>query len=212
MHQQFFEQLKFRLSQALPGGVAQQKMASTLRSALHLPAGPNENTRISAILILFYPIENLIHIPMIVRPVYKGVHSGQVGFPGGRVEEGDKDLVDTALREAREEIGIIPHTIEVLGMLSTLYIPASNYLVHPVVGTTAFRPDFKPDAYEVDKLLEVPLDELQDITRIGTKQMVVRDHITIQAPYYDLQGQTVWGATAMIISELNTILEEITQK
>ncbi len=212
MHQLFFEQLKFRLSQALPGEQAQQKMASSIRSTLRLPAQPNENTRISAVLILFYPLDNLIHIPMIVRPVYTGVHSGQVGFPGGRVEEGDKDLIETALREAQEEIGIIPHTIEILGMLSALYIPASNYLVHPVVGTISFRPDFKPDAYEVDKLLEVPLDELQDITRIGTKEIVVRDHITIQAPYYDLQGQTVWGATAMIISELNTILEEISQK
>jgi hypothetical protein len=97
-------------------------------------------------------------------------------------------------------------------MLSALYIPASNYFVHPVVGTVSFRPDFKPDAYEVDKVLEVPLDELQDITRIGTKEIVVRDNITILAPYYDLQGQTVWGATAMIISELNMLIEEIIRK
>jgi 8-oxo-dGTP pyrophosphatase MutT (NUDIX family) len=212
MHQLFFEQLKTRLSQALPGAPAQQKMASSMRNALRLPVQPNEQTRISAVLILFYPSESLIHIPMIVRPVYSGVHSGQVGFPGGRVEEGDKDLIDTALREAQEEIGIIPQTIEVLGMLSALYIPASNYLVHPVVGTVSFRPDFKPDAYEVDKVLEVPLDELQDITRIGTKEIVVRDNITILAPYYDLQGQTVWGATAMIISELNMLIEEIIRK
>jgi hypothetical protein len=82
-------------------------------------------------------------------------------------------------------------------------------MVLPVIGSTLQRPDFKPDPYEVDCLLEVPLDELQDVTRIGSKEIVVRDSITIQAPFYDLQGHTVWGATAMIISELNAILSEL---
>jgi 8-oxo-dGTP pyrophosphatase MutT (NUDIX family) len=184
-------------------------MASTLRSTLRLPAQPDEHTRISAVLILFYPVENIIHIPLMVRPVYKGVHSGQVSLPGGRREEGDHTLMETALREAKEEIGVVPGQIEILGTLSELYVPASNFLVLPVVGATSQRPDFKPDPYEVDRLLEVPLDEIQDVTRIGSKEIVVRDTITIQAPYYDLQGQTVWGATAMIISELNTILAEL---
>jgi 8-oxo-dGTP pyrophosphatase MutT (NUDIX family) len=209
MHQLFFERIKERLKQALPGSAAQAKMASTLRSTLRLPAQPNEHTRSSAVLILFYPFENMIHIPLMVRPVYKGVHSGQVSLPGGRKEEGDVTLTETALREAKEEIGIIPQEVEVLGTLSELYVPASNHLVLPIVGAASKRPDFKPDPYEVDRLLEVPLDELQDVTRIGSKEIVVRDNITIQAPYYDLQGQTVWGATAMIISELNAILSEL---
>ena len=209
MHQLFFEKIKDRLKQTLPGPAAQVKMASTLRNTLHLPAHPNEYTRRSAVLILFYPVENIIHIPLMVRPVYKGVHSGQVSLPGGRWEESDPTLTETALREAQEEIGIIPQQVEILGALSELYVPASNFLVLPVVGATSQRPDFKPDPYEVERLLEVPLDELQDVTRIGSKEIIVRDSITIQAPYYDLQGQIVWGATAMIISELNTVLEEL---
>jgi 8-oxo-dGTP pyrophosphatase MutT (NUDIX family) len=209
MHQLFFEKIKERLKQALPGSAAQVKMASTLRSTLSLPAQPNEHTRKSAVLILFYPFENIIHIPLMVRPVYKGVHSGQVSLPGGRWEEGDPTLIETALREAQEEVGIIPNHIEILGTLSELYVPASNFMVLPVVGAATQRPDFKPDPYEVDRLLEVPLDELQDITRIGSKEIVVRESITIQAPYYDLQGHTVWGATAMIISELNEIISEV---
>lgn len=211
MDQLFFEQLKTRLSHVLPGAAAQQKMASTLRTTLLLPSQPNAQTRLSAVLILFYPADGIIHIPMIVRPVYKGVHSGQVSFPGGRAEEIDKDLTETALREAHEEIGILPADIQILGMLSQLYVPASNFLVYPVVGSMSFQPGFKPDPYEVDMLLEVPLDELLDVTRMGSKEIVVRDNITIQAPYYDLQGQTVWGATSMIISELITIIEEIKQ-
>lgn len=118
-------------------------------------------------------------------------------------------LIHTALREAREEIGILPEEVEILGTLSELFVPASNFMVLPVVGAMTFRPDFKPDSYEVDTLLEVPLDELQDVTRIGSKEMIVRDNIPIQAPFYDLQGQTVWGATAMIISELLAALDEI---
>lgn len=207
MHQIFFDRIKKRLTQALPGVAAQQKMASSVRSLI-LKNTPDAATRTSAVLILLYPMEGRTHVPLILRPVYKGVHSGQVAFPGGRFEQTDKSLIDTALREAKEEIGILPGTVDVLGMLSPLYIPASNHIVYPVIGAVSYQPAFKADAYEVEKLLEVPLDELQDITRIGSKEIMVRDNIVVQAPYYDLQGQTVWGATAMIISEFLAVLEE----
>jgi 8-oxo-dGTP pyrophosphatase MutT (NUDIX family) len=203
-----FEQLKKRLSKTLPGVTAQEKMASSIRTALRLKADPDEHTRKSAVLLLFYPEGEQIFLPMIVRPVYAGVHSGQVAFPGGRMEETDRDLPATALREAHEEIGVLPATVEVLGLLSPLFIPASNYMVYPVVGATNVRPDFNTDPREVAQLLEIPLNDLLDATRIGTKEIVVRDNITIQAPFYDLQGQTVWGASAMILSELLVVLEE----
>jgi 8-oxo-dGTP pyrophosphatase MutT (NUDIX family) len=208
-HITLFEQLKKRLSQTLPGVAAQEKMASSIRTALRLKADPDELTRKSAVLLLFYPEADQIFLPMIVRPVYTGVHSGQVAFPGGRMEDTDRDLPDTALREAHEEIGIPPATVEVLGLLSPLFIPASNYIVYPVVGAIDVRPDFNTDPREVAQLLEIPLNDLLDATRIGTKEIVVRDNITIQAPFYDLQGQMVWGASAMILSELLVVLEEI---
>ncbi len=207
MHQIFFDRIKKRLRQALPGAAAQHKMASSARN-ITLQTLPDANTRLSAVLILLYPLDGRMHVPLILRPVYKGVHSGQVSFPGGRFEEDDRSLINTALREAKEETGILPANVDVLGMLSPLYIPASNHMVYPVIGATTSRPDFKPDAYEVDKLLEVPLDELQDITRIGSKEIIIRDNIVIQAPFYDLQGQTVWGATAMIISEFLAVIQE----
>lgn len=96
-----------------------------------------------------------------------------------------------------------------MGNLTPLFVPASNSLVQPVVGSVGFRPDFKPDAYEVAQLLEVPLTQLQDVTRTGSKEIIVQENVLVQAPYYDLQGQTVWGATAMIISELLAVLAEI---
>lgn len=208
-YKNLFRLLKKRLEQTLPGVSAQEKMASSIRSALQLNKLPDEQTRESAVLILFYPSPENIYIPMIVRPVYKGVHSGQVAFPGGRKEEIDHTFVDTALREAYEEIGIVPQTVEVLGMLSPLFVPASNYMVYPIVGGTDTRPSFVLDPREVAHLVEIPLPELQDASIIGFKEITVRD-IMVQAPFYLVQEQTVWGASAMILSELLTVLEEIT--
>jgi 8-oxo-dGTP pyrophosphatase MutT (NUDIX family) len=208
-HFALFSSLKKRLDQALPGVAAQEKMASSIRSALRLKSQPDELTRKSAVLILFYPEGEQIYLPMIVRPVYSGVHSGQVAFPGGRMEDSDPDYAYTALREANEEIGIQPAAVDVLGKLSPLFIPASNYMVYPVVGAANVRPVFQLDPREVAQLVEIPLHELQDITRKGFKEIVIRDNLTIQAPFYDLQGQTVWGASAMILSELLAVLQEI---
>ncbi len=206
MHELYFEKVRQRLQAALPGEKAQLRMAATGRTRPGTYLTPNAATRTGAVLILFYPHGGLIHVPMIRRPVYPGVHSGQVAFPGGRVDETDENLVGTALREAHEEVGVRPAEVEVLGLLTPLFVHASNFMVHPVVGAARSRPDFKPDLYEVDALLEVPLDELQDVTRIGSKEIIVREGIAIQAPYYDLQGHTVWGATAMMISELLEVL------
>lgn len=208
MHQRFFKQLKERLEQSLPGIIAQQRMASSIRQTLRLKANPDAYTRQSAVLILLYPSNGIVHVPLILRPVYRGVHSGQVGFPGGRAEESDKDLIATALREAQEEIGIQPESVEIVGLLSPLFVPASNFIINPVVGATSVRPAFVPDPREVDTLLEVPLDELRDVNKIGEKEISVGD-ISVRAPYYDLQGQTVWGATAMVLSEFLVVLEEV---
>lgn len=158
-------------------------------------------------LILFYPYQGSIHLPLILRPQYDGVHAGQMAFPGGRMERNDESLIRTALREAQEEIGIRLTDVNVLGKLTELFIPPSNFFVLPVIGAIPYRPDFYPDPREVEQVIEVPLDTLLDDTIVGDTQIDVRG-ITIDAPFYQIQNHRVWGATAMMIAELLTIIAE----
>jgi 8-oxo-dGTP pyrophosphatase MutT (NUDIX family) len=207
--QQFFQQLENRLQQPLPGEAAHNLMASTVRTNVKFKMKPNDETRQSAVLILFYPDEGALKLPLILRPVYNGVHSGQVALPGGRKEESDKDFIETALRESHEEIGIAPEEVKILGSLSDLFVFASNHLVRPVVGYYAQKPTFNVDPREVDQLIEVPLGMLLDKSIRGITNMVVSGNIEIAAPYFGISGYTVWGATAMILSELVTIIDEL---
>ncbi|AEI51600.1 NUDIX hydrolase [Runella slithyformis] len=201
----FISTLDTQLRQPLPGPEAHLKMASATR--LRLKVQPNEKTRRSAVLILFYPYRDQILLPLILRPKYDGVHAGQMAFPGGRYEKTDENLIRTALREAQEEIGIKASDVHVLGKLTELFIPPSNFYVLPVVGKLAYKPDFYPDPREVEAVLEVNLEELMDENIVGFTELDVRG-ITIEAPFYDIQGHKVWGATAMMISELLTVIRQ----
>lgn len=176
------------------------------KSDIRLTMKPNRRTQKSAVLVLFYPHEDEIYLPLILRPAYDGVHSGQMAFPGGRYEKTDEDLIRTAKREAQEEIGLRLTDVEIVGVLSELYIPPSNFYVLPVVGCLPYRPDFFPDPREVEKVIEVSLREIQDKSIIGISEMIVRD-TPIQAPHYLIRSHQVWGATAMMISELLTLMK-----
>lgn len=200
----FAEDLGRRLQKTLPGEAAHQKMASAARYRLGIK--PNERTRRSAVLICFYPYQQSIFVPLILRPQYDGVHAGQMAFPGGRMERIDENLTRTALRETQEEVGIRVSDVRVLGLLTELFIPPSNFYVQPVVGVLPYRPDFYPDPREVEAIVEVELNELVDETIIGDSQIEVRG-LLVDAPYYQIQGHRVWGATAMMISELLMVME-----
>ncbi|WP_266204529.1 NUDIX hydrolase [Pontibacter kalidii] len=184
-------------------------MASIARSNLKLRAKPDSQTKESAVLILFYQDKDKIKLPLILRPVYVGVHSGQIGLPGGRKEKADADFYETALREAKEEIGINPADVTVIGHLSDLFVFASNHMVHPVVGYINHKPVFLTDPREVDQLIEVPLSTLLDKSIRGITNMVVSGNMEISAPYFGVDGHTVWGATAMMLSELLSIINEL---
>lgn len=201
----FTENLRRRLEKPLPGEVAHGRMAAGSRYKLGVV--PNERTRRSAVLILFYPYAGEIYVPLILRPAYEGVHGGQMAFPGGRYERTDESLIRTALREAQEEIGIRVTDVQVIGQLTELFIPPSNFWVQPVVGVMPRKPEFYPDPREVDSVFEVSLTELTDATIVGTQQLDVRGHL-VDAPFYHLQERRVWGATAMMIAELIMVLEE----
>ena len=134
-----------------------------------------------------------------------GPHGGQISFPGGKREDQDPNIIFTALRETSEEIGIETSGIETIGLLTTLFVPHSNYLIQPVIGYLSTQPVFKPDLHEVESVVVVSLSELFDPA--NRKTMTIRRPDTdIIAPYYEACGHHVWGATAMIISELEVIL------
>jgi len=200
----FTDALARRLQEPLPGAEAHRAMAS--QSRLRAMLKPNERTRRSAVLMLFYPYHGAIYLPLIMRPLYDGVHAGQMAFPGGRMERTDENLVRTALREAQEEIGIRVSDVRVLGTLTELYIPPSNFYVLPVVGMMTHKPDFYPDPREVERVVEIGLDELMDKSIIGRNTIEVRG-VAVDAPFYRVQEYQVWGATAMMIAELLAVIE-----
>ena len=180
-------------------------MAPLPRPGWHPNDRPAEPARQSAVLVLLYPRRDELHLPLIVRPTYDGAHSSQVAFPGGGFEEGDANLTATALRETEEELGIAPQDVQVLGELTQLYIWPSNYQVHPTVGRIAYRPAFQPNVREVAQLLEVPLNTLLDPAHLRRERWQLQDRSAL-VPFFAIQGQTIWGATAMILSELLAVV------
>ena len=193
----------------LPGTEAQFKMANAERRLNLKRYSVPDNSRRSAVLILLYESNKAIRFPLIVRPVYDGVHSGQIALPGGSFEEEDKDLQTTALRETEEETGIFSANVKVLGKLSDLYIPPSNFLVTPFVGVHKTKPEFIPHTREVARIVEMDLEKIMDEKLIREKNITLSNGLTILAPYFDLDGLVVWGATAMILSEFRSVVFEM---
>lgn len=204
----FVKNLRNRLKETLPGKDAHHKMTSRVRLNELKFKYNSSNALLSSVLILLYRNSGVIKTVFILRQSYDGVHSGQVSFPGGRQEETDDSLIDTALREANEEVNIDPGKVEVLGTLSELYIPPSNYLVLPVIGYMDLSPEFIPEKSEVAEIIEADLSFLFDKNLIKEALLDVRGY-QIQAPYFDVDGHIVWGATAMILSELKEVIESI---
>jgi 8-oxo-dGTP pyrophosphatase MutT (NUDIX family) len=201
------EWLKLRLKEELPGRVAHEQMAPRL---LPMPDEIPLNARPSAVLSLLFPIKNETHILLIKRTEDGHAHSGQISFPGGRQDPTDADLKATALREAQEEVGIMSTDVNVIGALTPLYIPVSNFQVYPYIAFSETKLDYNLSQSEVSYVIEAPLKEL---VHIGTKSTV-----TITSPldtslrrdvkaYKLVDGSVIWGATAMILSELETILQ-----
>ncbi len=161
--------------------------------------------RSSAVLLLLYPQNNELYFPLIRRPIYNGMHSGQMALPGGKMEEGDASLIQTALRESHEEIGVDKNSVEILGSLTDLYIEITHMQVLPVVGYVGKKPDFSIQVSEVDALFEIPLSHLFNPELKKKEWWNLRGEL-IEIPFYHLSEQKVWGATAMILSEFEQLL------
>ncbi len=162
---------------------------------------PGVATRPAAVLVLAYPAGDELSTVLIRRAPDPGVHSGQIGFPGGALEPDDGSPMAAALREACEEIGLCRADVRILGSLAAVYIPPSGFEVTPVVGALEVRPSFHPNPAEVAALLELPLSALLDETRKREQEMILAG-VRCRVPYYDVGGQVVWGATALMLAEL----------
>lgn len=203
----FVNSLSKRLTQPLPGRSAQELMAPKPINERRFQEDPKNPARPGGVMVLLYPHNDDIYLPLMKRPVYSGAHSGQVSLPGGKVEKMDRDIIHTALRETHEEIGVGYESIEVIGQLSELFIIASNFKVYPTVGVLRSRPQIIPDPREVNRVLTPSLTELRDKNLRNTKTMHFPPY-TIESPYFDIDGEVVWGATAMILSELVHVIDE----
>lgn len=203
----FVRELQRQLSASLPGQQAQFEMASTDRKINPPDLSTLTGHRESAVCILLYYLNETVYFPLIGRVVYPGsVHSGQIALPGGKIEPGETSEA-AALRELHEEIGYSSDKINVIGKLTDIYIPPSNFLVKPYVAYTAETPEFTINPGEVDQLILYKLtDLLQEGIRKET-ELEPRPGYKIKTPYFDVQGRILWGATAMMLNELRHLLK-----
>jgi 8-oxo-dGTP pyrophosphatase MutT (NUDIX family) len=167
----------------------------------------DKNPRRAAVLMLFYPKNSVTYLALIVRNSYPGVHSSQIGFPGGKVEEYDFDLKETALRETHEEVGIEPKKIQIIKSFSEIYIPPSNFLVAPFMGISHEELTFIPDFDEVKRVLEFSISDFLDDRSITKVKMSTSYATDIEVPAFMVDKYVVWGATAMMMSELKETIK-----
>lgn len=194
--------------QPLPGREAQLEM-----SALNGQAGtPPPSVKKAGVLALFFPSQRGWSLCFIQRPSTNpnDPHSGQISFPGGRMEKEDDNLWETAKRETEEEVGVPSNKIKKIGPLSSLYVPVSNYLVHPHVGYITHKPQFKLQKSEVAAVITPPVAHVLDNEKIKFKDMKVRRNIELKSvPHFHLDDYEIWGATAMMLNELRVALLQL---
>lgn len=199
--------LQQALSRPLPGLEAQLRMAPSPRVGWD-PLKVPEGTRDGAALLLIYPHDEAFYLPLTVRGSGMRNHTGQVSLPGGGVDHGET-IEAAAVREAEEEIGVDRRQVQVLGRLTPLHIPVSNFLLHPVVGVVPARPVFNRAEWEVARIIEPTLDQLRDpatVKREFRTRTTAGQAVQIDVPFFDIQDEKVWGATAMVLAEFCAIL------
>ena len=200
---EFIKKIETSLGSKLPGPEAHDIM----RVGSRIPLSINRITKspvASSVLVLLFEENNSFNFILTLRSKKVETHKGQISLPGG-VQEKNESLKETALREAEEEIGTLPKTIEIIGELSSLCIPFSGYKVHPYVGWASAPPKLIPCAQEVERIIIVPVNELIDEKNQTQKKTILRG-IPVTMPYFSLKGEIVWGATSMILSEFKQII------
>ena len=208
--QSFLDNIPNIQQQKLLGEISHLKMCPPERADLMKNIDLNTiNPRLAAVLMLIYPKNAVANLALILRTSYNGVHSSQIAFPGGKVETFDADYQQTALRETHEEIGISPELITVIRDFTPIYIPPSNFMVYPFLGYSTTELSFIPDQDEVAGIIEFPLSEFLEDTIVVTNRMSTSYNNDIDVPAFKIQNHIVWGATAMMLSELKDVLRNV---
>ncbi len=192
--------LRQRLREPLPGREVFMQMAPENPMHLIVEAARANGCREGAVLLLVYLLRGQMHTVLTLRAAGLRNHAGQISLPGGRVDPGE-DMVQCAIREAWEELGIVPAELDILGRLSELYIPPSNFCLVPIVAVTHRRPDFQPHDVEVAELIETPLALFAEPASRQEETRLIAG-VERRAPYYLVGSHKVWGATAMILAEM----------
>jgi 8-oxo-dGTP pyrophosphatase MutT (NUDIX family) len=191
----------------LPGEEAHLKMAPLYRGRYTKDEIKNFNPKIAAVLALFYFKHDEWHLVFTERMTYPGVHSGQISFPGGKQEMGE-DLFQTALRETYEEVGVAYEAVRLVGKLTDIYVPPSNFEVHPFVAISESEIKFKRQVSEVNQILEIPVSFFLSPESISKTEIILPNQSKFEVPAYVYEGKVIWGATAIILSELITLIQD----
>jgi 8-oxo-dGTP pyrophosphatase MutT (NUDIX family) len=203
----FLRALESSLRGDRPGLKAQLRLAPDPRPGTQVYQDVHASSVSAGVLVLLYPDKGRLRILLTQRTAELLHHRAQISFPGGQQEAGE-DLQLTALRESQEEVGIDPRGLRILGPLTPLFIPPSNYCIFPTVAYAAERPSLQPSDKEVAAVLEVPLNHLRDPRNLKRENWKLRDR-DVSVPFFDYQGHKIWGATAMVLSELLEIIGDI---
>ncbi|MGO4906424.1 NUDIX hydrolase [Flavobacterium sp. W20_MBD1_R3] len=206
--QEFLRFVPKLVDAGLPAFDAHIKMAPLDRlQSLERNNPDNKNPRIAAVMMLFYPKNERTHLVLIVRNSYVGIHSAQIAFPGGKQEVEDENLAVTALRETQEEVGIHPEKIEIIKPFTQIYIPPSNFMVHPFLGICKEELVFVPQPTEVANIIELPLSTLLNDAIVVEAKLSTSYENNVSVPAFNIEEHIVWGATAMMLSELKEVLK-----
>jgi 8-oxo-dGTP pyrophosphatase MutT (NUDIX family) len=202
------QELDKRLKDPLPATAAHELLRARPVSGQFPDFGHKLPPKPGSVLILLYEENGVIKLPLTKRATYKGAHSAQISFPGGKAEAGE-NAIQTALREAEEEIGVHQPDVKVIGQLSDFNVIPSNFIVTPIVGALNYVPVFKPDPREVDKIIYAELTDLIREDAVYEEEILAGGLYPMIAPHFLIEGEIVWGATAMMLNEFRMVVREI---